>query len=149
MSLLRCLGYWITLYIDNISLRAAKMGMLLGFFCTLENTTFFGVVQSFSLFTLCVDVFTLKLYYLHSWFLSFRTWFLFPWCSAFILNQFLDKPQTEELNYKFRTIPNLAAATQEAPHWVQRPAFYHRSQYNSSPFSLQKEIVFKIQFQGY
>lgn len=33
-------------------------------------------------------------------------------------------------------------------HWPNH-AFYHRSQYNSSPFPLQKEIVLKILFQGY
>lgn len=127
--------------------------MLLGFFCTLENTTFLpGWFRSpHSSNFVCVDVFTLKLYYLHSQFLSFRTCYpsldvLLLFSASFLMNQ------VEELNCKFRTIPNLAGATQEAPHQVQRPmtkaCFLSQGQYNSSAFSLQKEVVLKIQFQG-
>lgn len=95
VHLLRRLGNWITLYIDwGSHWEQPRWKMLLGFFCTLENTTFVlgWFRSSHSGYSVCVDVFTLKLYYLHSLFLSFRACYSFPWCSSLNLNQLLDEP---------------------------------------------------------
>lgn len=109
--------YWL-----STSLRAAKMEMLLGFFCTLENTTFFqGSSGLLTLHTLCV------LMFLHWSFIIFIHNFsllglvipsldvLLVFWTSFLVNQI------EELNSKFRIIPSLTGATQEASRWVQRP----------------------------
>lgn len=59
-------------------------------FHTGKHNIFSGWFRSHSSHSACVDVFTLKLYYLHSQFLSFRACYSFSWCSSLILNQFLD-----------------------------------------------------------
>lgn len=95
--------------------------MLLGFFCTLEKTTFAleWFKSSHSSYSVLMFLHWTFIIFIHNFSilgLIIPSLDVLPLFSASLLMK-----QVEELNCKFRTIPSLAGATQEAPHRVQRP----------------------------